>query len=290
MGLSDSDLLNPSEELRKDLLQHVPTVVVEGSGGASVNVSLERGAAVAGTVLFDDGSPAPGVSVNVLTRKQGKWNPIEPDSGDGFGHMSGTNDRGEYRISGIPPEAECLVKVEMTSSSSTNYFSKNGFASNSNTEYTISVYSGGTLRPASAKPFALKRGEERPGEDIVLPLSKLHKVQGVVTAQHDGHILNQATLSLVFADDKSPAGTTNIGMGETAFSFPFVPEGDYLLRVSNAADVRIDEVSNGPGNMPPTHTEAHTLQSYGPAEIPLHVDGDRLDLNVAVSDPAAHTN
>ena len=71
--------------------------------GASVNVSLERGAAVAGTILFDDGSPAPGLGVNLLTHKQGKWVPIQTGSADGLGVGSvRTDDRGHYRISGLP--------------------------------------------------------------------------------------------------------------------------------------------------------------------------------------------
>src|SRR5215469_5662139 len=54
LGISDSDLLNPDEATRTRLLARVPTVDVEANLGASVNVSLERGAAVAGTILFDD--------------------------------------------------------------------------------------------------------------------------------------------------------------------------------------------------------------------------------------------
>jgi hypothetical protein len=175
-------------------------------------------------------------------------------------------------------------------SSSRNYLSKNGGSFHDLGDYTLAVYSGDALRPGSAKPFALKPGEERPGEDVVLPLSKLHKVQGVVTMQRDGRVLNEATLSLVFADDKSPAGKTRIANGETSFLFPFVPEGDYVLQVSGAADVGFEEVSNGPGTIPPTHTETHTLHSYGSTEMPVHVDGDLLDLNIAVPDEAAHSN
>lgn len=290
LNISDSDLLSPDEPTRAKLLSHVPTVVVEGNLGASVNISLERGAAVAGTILFDDGSPASGLSVNLLTRKQGKWVPIETGSGDGFAHSVRTDDRGYYRISGIPPEEECLVKVELTLSSSRNFYSKKGSAFNDDGTYSIAVYSGDALRPGTAKPFALKLGEERPGQDVVVPLSKLHKVQGVVTMQRDGHVLNQASLSLVFSDDKSPAGKTSIGKGETSFSFPFVPEGDYVLRVSSAADVRFEEVSNGSGTIPPTHTETHTLHTYGPTEMPIHVGGDLVDLNIPVPDGAAHAN
>ncbi len=290
LGVSNSDLLNPDEAIRAKLLRDVPTVVVEANLGMSINISLERGAAVAGRILFDDGSPAPGLSVNLLTRKQGKWVPIQTGSADGFGHSTTTDDRGYYRNSGIPPEDECLVKVELTLSSSRNFYSKNGSAFNDAGTYTLAVYSGDALRPGSAKPFALKLGEERPGEDVVLPISKLHKVQGVVTMQRDGHVLNQATLSLVFSDDKSPAGKTSLGKGETSFSFPFVPEGDYFLQVSSAADVRFEEVSNGQGTIPPTHTETHTLHTYGSTEMPVHVDGDLVDLNIPVPDGAPHTN
>lgn len=245
---------------------------------------------MAGTILFDDGSPAPGLWVGLLTRNQGKWVPIETGTADGMVQTVKTDDRGHYRISGLPPEEECLAKVELIFSSSKNYLSKNGQSFNTLGDYRLAVYSGDALRPGSAKPFALKLGEERPGEDVALPLSKLHKVQGIVTFQRYGHVLNQASLSLEFSDDKTLAGKTKIGAGETSFSFPFVPEGDYVLRVSSAADVRFEEVSNGSGVIPPTHTETHALHTYGSAEIPIHVAGDLLDLNVPVPDVAAHTN
>jgi hypothetical protein len=94
----------------------------------------------------------------------------------------------------------------------------------------------------------------------------------------------------VFSDDRSPAGKISIGKGESSFSFLFVPEGDYALRVSGAADVRFEEVSNGSGTIPPTHTETHTLHTYGSTEMPIHVDGDLIDLSIPVPDAAAHTN
>src|SRR4051794_6075673 len=104
LGISESDLLNPDEATRTKLLAHVPTVVVEANLGASVNVSLERGAAVAGTVLFDDGSPASGLFVGLLSRKQGKWAPTETGPADGYVQSVKTDDRGHYRISAIPPK------------------------------------------------------------------------------------------------------------------------------------------------------------------------------------------
>jgi hypothetical protein len=290
LGIESSDLLTPTQETRTNLLQHVPTVTVEGNQAASINISLERGAAVEGTILFDDGSPAPGLSVRLLTHKQNKWVPVESASPDGFGHGMSTNDRGAYRISGMPPGKECLIEVELTMLSNRMYISNGGMSSYSEPSPTLRFYSGGAFRPDSGKPFGLKLGEERPGEDIVLPLSKLHKIQGTVSAQRDGHVINQATLSLVYADDKTPVETTRFSGDESGFAFAFVPEGNYTLQVSNAADVVLEDLPNPPGSTPPTHSETRTLRSYGASEVPVQVDGDRLGLNVTVPDVAAKTN
>ena len=252
LGISESDLLNPDEATRTRLLSHVPTVVVEGNLGASANISLERGAAVAGTILFDDGSPASGLSVSLLTRKQGKWVPIETGSGDGFAHGVKTDDRGYFRVSGIPPEGECLVKGGTDLIQFQKFlFEKWVCLQRCRNLYHLRLL-GRRHEDQLRQAICAQAWRRTPGARYQLPLSKLHKVQGVVTMQRDGHVLNQASLSLVFSDDKSPAGKTSIGKGETAFSFPFVPEGDYVLRVSGAADVRFEEVSNGSGSMPPT--------------------------------------
>lgn len=293
LGIKPDALLNPGDDLRKSLLAEVPTVTVQGNMGASVNISLERGAAVSGTILFDDGSPAPGVGVRLLTRKKDKWIPIETGSADGMGAGKDTDDHGYYRISGVPAAEECLVEVTLSASSSTSYFSANGMSVSNDDQFNLHFYSGGALRVSKAHPFSLKLGEDRPGEDIVLPLAKLHKVQGAVTAQKDGHILNQASIELLFADDKSELGKTGLNK-DSAFSFGFVPEGDYLLRANDASDVRFDETPNPPGVIPPVRVSVKVLHDYAPAEIPIHVDGDLLDLTVGVPDkpvpaiPPAH--
>ncbi len=47
---------------------------------------------------------------------------------------------------------------------------------------TLMVYSGDATRKSDADVFKLGPGEERAGDDITIPLSKLHSVSGVVTA------------------------------------------------------------------------------------------------------------
>lgn len=286
LAISNSDLLDPTEDVRKSLLKVVPTVTVEASQTASVNIGLQRGGSIGGTILFEDGSPAPGLEVDLLTRKKDKWVHVETGAADGMSGSARTDDRGAYRISSIPPGEQFLIKVVLSIANFNVYYGKGGTSYYSQPDFTLSFYTGGTLRPSAAKPFALTLGEERPGEDIVLPLSKLHRLQGAVVAQHDGHILNQATVQLLFADDQSPLGGTALSKDDSRFSFAFVPEGDYILRVSNAGDARYDDIPNPPGSVPPTHSETHTLRTYGSIDLPIHIESDRLDLSVPVPDKA----
>jgi hypothetical protein len=283
LGVSNDDLLEPSGELRKHIVEVVPTITVDANGSASINISLERAAAVSGTILYDDGSPAPGVEVKLRERKEGKWVPVHNVAGDGMGSGNGlTDDRGNFRITGLPPLKEAIVETDLSIQNSTLNFSRNGFSTYGGPSFTLAFYSGNALRLNDAKPFQLTMGEERPGEDVTLPLSKLHKVQGVLLAKKDGHVLNKGSVSLLFADDHTQLGSTEIGQGNENFDFAFVPEGDYVLKVNSAADARFDEIPNSPGSVPPSHTETTVVHEYGTAEVPLHVDSERTGVTVDV--------
>ena len=138
------------------------------------------------------------------------------------------------------------------------------------------------MRPKDAVPFSLSSGEERHGEDIEIPISRMHRVRGSLAAARDGHVVNGGQLSLLYPDDKSEASHTSLTRDDDGFSFSFVPEGDYILRVNGASDNEYVEIPNGPHSMPPTRTETHTVRSYGSVDYPLHVVGDLTGLVVAV--------
>ena len=283
LGVGNEDLLEPPDDLRKVIVEHVPTISVDANGSASINISLERAAAVSGTVLYDDGSPAPGIGVQLRQRKEGNWVPVHNVVGDGMGSgNSTTDDRGNFRITGLPPLKEAIVEADISAQNSTLNFSKNGFSTSGGPSFSLAFYSGSALRPNDAKSFQLTMGEERSGEDITLPISKLHKVQGVLLAKKDGHVLNNGSVSLLFADDRSQLGTTEIGPDNENFDFAFVPEGDYFLKVNSAADASFDEVPNPPGSVPPSWTKTTVVHEYGTTEIPLHVDSERTGVTVDV--------
>jgi hypothetical protein len=283
LGVSNDDLLEPAGDLRKRIIEHVPTITVDANGSASINISLERAAAVSGTIVYDDGSPAPGVEVALRERKEGKWVAVHNVAGDGMGSgNSVTDDRGNFRITGLPPLKEAIVETDLSIQNSTLHFSKNGFSTYGGPSFTLAFYSGNALRLSDAKPFQLTMGEERPGEDIALPLSKLHKVQGVLLSKKDGHVLNKGSVSLLFSDDRAELGHAEVGEGDENFDFPFVPEGDYILKVNSAADARFEQIPNSPGSVPPSWTKTTMVHEYGTTEVPLHVDSERTGVTVDV--------
>ncbi len=193
-----------------------------------------------------------------------------------------TDDQGRYRIAGLPA-AEYIVETELTLSGGmvSNLL---GIGSSSETFniFSLSFFSGGSTRQRDAAAFKLTEGEERTGEDIVVPLEKLHPVTGTVIAKRDGHVVNAGKIDLLYADDRTLAASTDLDKEGSTFHFEFVPEGDYILSVKSASDVVREEVADPPGSEPPSHTNEKLLHAYGDTEQPVTIHGDTSNLVIVV--------
>lgn len=269
---------------QKQIPVTAPRITVQANLPVAVNVTIERGGAISGTVLYDDGSPASGIILSVLAHVKDQWvkPPTSPTGQSSF--SGGTNDEGHYRISGLPA-GEYLVEANLHLSK-TVYRSDehSGTSVSMESVYSLSVYTGGSTRRKDASSFSLKIGEERNGMDLEIPLTKLHSIRGEIIAKHDGHVLNGGKLSLLYADDKSVVAHSAVTEEDDSFGFSFVPEGDYILRVDEASDNEYRRIRNAPGSFPPTSIETRTLRNYGSAEQAIHVSGEVTGLVVAVPD------
>jgi hypothetical protein len=270
-----------------------PRITVEGNLPVAVNVAIERGAAASGTVLYDDGSPASGIEINLLTRLKNQWVPIVfniPGGNTSSGFTARTDDEGHYRLSGLPA-GKYLIKGQLRLSKVSYRIDEHGGSFSSDVGYFLDIYPGNTTREKDAAPFVLTMGEERRGLDLDIPVSKLHSVRGNIIAAHDGHVLNAGSLVLLYSDDKTTAAFTSLTNGDDAFTFSFVPEGDYILRVNGASDTEYREIPNGTGGWPRVHIEPHVLREYGSADQPVHITGDVSGLTIAAPDlpPPAKT-
>ncbi len=288
VGATADQLEKPDKAVKTEIAKAVPRVTVQANLPASIDITLQRGAAISGTVLYDDGSPAAGLNVELLVRRPGtgkadKW--VEPRTGPvGRTASVTTDDRGMYRVAGLPAR-EYLVAAKLSLAKS-NYDISSGGYSNYTDDYSIPVYSGSKLRAKDAAPFTLKLGEERPGEDIMIPLAKLHSVSGSIVAK-DGHTVNGGMVTLLHADDRTELANTKLAKGDDTWTLSFVPDGDYLLKVTDAADMEYREIPNSPGTVPATFSKSTAVHHYGEGEQPLHVEGEITGLAVPVPEQAA---
>lgn len=160
-----------------------------------------------------------------------------------------TDDLGCYRIAGLAPR-DYILQADLELQDADFGMTSGGMATTMmyRPGVTISFFSGETARKRNAVPFKLTGGEERSGEDMTIPVSKLHNVSGELRAAPDGHLLTGGNVQLLDPEDKSVIEFMNLTRSDSRFHFAFVPEGRYILRVSGAADVTYEDVPYPPGN------------------------------------------
>jgi hypothetical protein len=283
---------DPSPEMRALVAAALPRVTVEAGHTEQAEVRLDRGAAISGTILYDDGSPASDLEVKLLHKDAtGKWVPLtgEPDI-----FRDGTDDRGYFRLPSLLGgeyivEADLRLSAITTLSSAPDNQARTMLFANMDILSTLPFYGSGVPRQSQATSVKLAPGQELTGQDMMLPISKLHKLTGRVAAGADAHAVNAATVALLTRDDQQQIATTDISRDDGLFHFEFVPDGDYILRVTNARDVTwqtLISISTNPINFPPADKENITA-SYGNVDQPLLLNGDVLDVTVTVPPNAA---
>jgi hypothetical protein len=252
-----------SLEAIREWKEQMVEVTVRVHHSSEVTVRVVRAAEIAGAVTYDDGSPAIGMHFELL-RKTGtnsaganNWTGVGlamfsdwkiPATSDGHGRYSLTNlPAGEYKVCALLPAED--------------------------EDAAPRVCLGNTFRSKNASAVKVQAGEMTNGVDIVIPLTGLRNVAGAVMALNDGHPLGRAKVQLLYADDREVARKTSL-LEDGSFSFEFVPDGQYILQVSGAADA-------DPKN--DSKSKAVAVQTYLDKEIPLAVASDVEDVNLTVA-------
>jgi len=233
-----------------------------------ISLQIERAAEIAGTVTFDDGSPAIGMHFQ-LYRKSGKTGLAEVGLPlfDGWSTRAVSDSHGHFKVTNLPT-GEFAVCALMPSDSQ---------------DTAPRVCLGNTFRKQDAVTVKVRAGETATGADIVIPLSGMHSVAGIVTALADGHALGMGTVRLLCADDREKARETSI-FDDGSFTLQYVPEGKYILQVSGAQDAEQKAAEPAPGQ---DNSQAAPAKApagmYADKEIPLVVLNDVDDLQVSLA-------
>lgn len=268
-------LAHPTPDIQKRIASDLQVITVAGHATTHADATLLRGAAIAGTVTYDDGSPAVGLGITLYRRNaKGEFKDEVPIPGLG----ASTDDHGHFRVDSLPGDS-FVIAANFSVSESTVTTMPNPAGSGTmqmniqKVLFSLPLYSGNVLRLHDAAVIKTDVGQDAPNTDLTLPLSKLHAVSGTVTAK-DGHAISGGKVALLYADTREELTNVPIAREDGRFNFLYVPEGNYILAVQKAEDITQIQVPNPPGSNPKFHLEDKTLHTYGTVEQPLSVQGE----------------
>jgi hypothetical protein len=281
--ISREDLDHPKPETAGLIAKLLTPVTVVANRTSTAEVRILKGAAISGTIRFDDGTPDANAAVGLLNKdKTGKWVSFRTKLIAGPFEGMSTDDQGHYRISGLPA-GEYLVQTSLALVTilTSQVYGEGGSTANE-TKYSLDLYSGDSFRRRDATSIKLSEGEESSSADITIPLSKLHSVSGSLLVTKTGHTVNAGNVAIVYPDDDTELVSAKIGEDDGSFHFYYVPEGEYILKITDARDVSREEIPYPPGTFPPFHIVEKKIREYDPQEQPIIINGDMSGVTAQV--------
>ena len=281
-------------------------VAVRDNETAHMDVTLTRGGILSGRVTYSDGAPATQTTILIedVNAKPKPRVPPNPngdqetfaapaiDAGGFFRSFmlhqnQGTNDRGDFRISGLRPGTYRIAAILPSPDSGADAEGLSfifGIASDSK---SLRIYSGDTLHKNAAKTYELRAGDDISGIDITIPAYIFHRVQGQLTAL-DGRPIFAGTLTLTDTSDDSFVLHTSPARDGT-FIFPEVPAGTYKLAVTGA---KLGTIPVGiPEGVPVQAAMLQNAQAFSDTTTTILVkDSDVTDLSIQLPNAAPAAN
>ncbi len=245
------------KDMKEALAATLTPVTVAANRTSISDIVLNKGAVIAGSVRFDDGEPDSQANVSLLHKdSSGKW--TEYESLEGLFAMSKvggarTDDQGNFRLTGLPA-GEYLLRTTLALDGAE--VSSPGVDSPDDPDYRWDIYLGDSVRPRDTKTIKLKDGEQSIGNNLEIPLARLHSITGTVINFESSNPINRATVELHNADDDSTCTVTKLNRATGQFHFPYVADGPYTLKVTDAADI-----VPGKGDDKPIRTYSDAAQS-----------------------------
>ena len=247
-----------------------PGDTVRHRPGDSVNLVLKKGAAITGKVTNSDGDPVVGVQMSAILVRDEQGHP------DG-GTLSGryTDDRGVYRLFGLPAGTYVVAAPALSSSLLTAY------ADDAPTYYPSSTRD-------TAGEVTLQYGAEATGIDIRYRGERGYAISGsIADASMSDSIGSSVSVLLIRAsNDALEAHATPPRGSERAFAFYGVADGDYYLTARRGPYQSDDGAAS---KRIPVKVRGRDVTGVGISLAPLGSIAGRLTLDLATRDVKCET-
>lgn len=299
-------------------------VEVDGRQDSRVTVRARRGAALSGRVTYADGDPAVNVTVNLMRRgTDGKLEKFL--TGINIISLAGlkTDDRGVFRLSGLPPGEYVLAVSEQAEHGDKGNEGgmrdpAMGVLEALAGQQLLMTYYPSATSVKGAVVVKAEAGVERSDLDITIPERALHTVGGIVRGRNDKLPVANARV-MIMSREESPGADPAFGSeryagqnstttdAEGRWEFRDIPEGPYTVsvkpseeyeetyaRASNMnARMNVTEDDSGVANMNSNASAssdyARTIRrkkkGYAPARRDIQViESDLSDVAVELND------
>ncbi|HEX5965203.1 MAG TPA: carboxypeptidase-like regulatory domain-containing protein [Pyrinomonadaceae bacterium] len=188
-------------------------VTVDGKNTTRCEVRALRAGTIKGTMTYVDKEPVVNARVVLFRRKGGTVTPF-------FSEPVMTNDRGMYRIDGLP-EGEYFVSLS-AGRKSANTPDPRGLSG------VPMAYYPGVRSITEAKPIQVQAGTEVTGINLTIPDEELRQISGVVKWKSSGEVVPGAAVTLRRKDE--PTVEASIPRMLRAITPPDAGNDDFLMR------------------------------------------------------------
>jgi hypothetical protein len=156
-------------------------VTVDGKNAVRCEVRVVRAGSISGTITYADKEPVVSGRIVLFRRKNGVVAPF-------FSEAEQTNDRGMYRVDGLP-DGEYFVGVVAGQISAEKFdrFERSGVPT---------AFYPGVVSLSEAKPIQIQSGSEAEGISITLADEPLRQISGVVKWRQNGKPAANAAVTL----------------------------------------------------------------------------------------------
>jgi hypothetical protein len=233
----------------------IPLALTDGQTIGDLALKMPWGAVIAGTVTDTNGQPITSLRVQVMEARLVNGERTYSYVSGGIGNP--TDDRGSYRLYGLPPgefvvAASSLnsIAARLTTADEIRWAQQQSPGPNRPVGAAAPdassgpplgqpvtyapVYYPGTPDASASAPVTVRSGEERTGVDFSIPFVSTSKVEGVIT-RADGQSV-QGTIIMLFSNSRvsspfleSPLGNRAVVGADGKFVFRSVRPGQYTL-------------------------------------------------------------
>lgn len=213
-------------------------IEIGGLGDFQIVVAARRGGAISGKILYSDGEVAVGVKVEALRKDGGRFSNISSsyESSDTRVGVAETDDRGVYRISGLP-EGQYIVRVIEPFSHGQNSPQMLYNMRENQTSILRTYYPEGE-NSKDAREMEILPGQEQTGIDIVMPERRLFTLSGKIVKKSDGKPIENFMVSFyrlgerdeLVLESRTSTSTFVNKIGE--WTLKGLPKGKYRISIT----------------------------------------------------------